>query len=58
MDEKVLVLCEKSLLKFSSNLYVLRPPQPEKRLLKIEELIESINVNFAFDVLCPLHTNC
>ena len=30
MDEKVLVLCEKLLSKFSSNLYVLRPPESEK----------------------------
>ena len=30
MDEKVLVLCEKWLSKFSSNLYVLRPPESEK----------------------------
>ena len=30
MDEKVLVLCEKRLSKFSSNLYVLRPPESEK----------------------------
>ena len=30
MDEKVLVLCEKCLLKISSNLYVLRPPESEK----------------------------
>ena len=30
MDEKVLVLCEKWLLKFLSNLYVLRPPESEK----------------------------
>ena len=29
MDEKVLVLCEKWLSKFSSNLYVLRPPESE-----------------------------
>ena len=28
--EKVLVLCEKSLLEFSSNLYVLRSPESEK----------------------------
>ena len=32
MDEKVLVLCEKLLSKFSSNLYVLRPPESEKRV--------------------------
>ena len=31
MDEKVLVLCEKWLLKFSSNIYVLRPPESEKK---------------------------
>ena len=31
MDEKVLVLCEKWLSKFSSNLYVLRPPESEKK---------------------------
>ena len=30
MDEKVLVLCERWLSKFSSNLYVLRPPESEK----------------------------
>ena len=30
MDEKVLVLCEKWLSKFSSNLYVLRPPESDK----------------------------
>ena len=30
MDEKVLVLCEKWLSKFSSNLYILRPPESEK----------------------------
>ena len=30
MDEKVLVLGEKLLSKFSSNLYVLRPPESEK----------------------------
>ena len=30
MDEKVLVLCDKWLSKFSSNLYVLRPPESEK----------------------------
>ena len=30
MDEKVLVLCEKWLSKFSSNLYVLRHPESEK----------------------------
>ena len=30
MDEKVLVLCEKLLSKFSSNLYVLRPPESEE----------------------------
>ena len=30
MDEKVLVLCEKLLPKFSSNLHVLRPPKSEK----------------------------
>ena len=29
-DEKALVLCEKTLLKFSSNLYVLSPPEFEK----------------------------
>ena len=28
--ETVLVLCEKSLSEFSSNLYVLRPPESEK----------------------------
>ena len=32
MDEKVLVLCEKWLSKFSSNLYVLRPPESETRV--------------------------
>ena len=32
MDEKVLVLCEKWLSKISSNLYVLRPPESEKRV--------------------------
>ena len=32
MDEKVLVLCEKWLSNFSSNLYVLRPPESEKRV--------------------------
>ena len=32
MDEKVLVLCEKWLSKTSSNLYVLRPPESEKRV--------------------------
>ena len=32
MDEKVLVLCEKLLSKISSNLYVLRPPESEKRV--------------------------
>ena len=31
--EKVLVLCEKWLTKFSSNLYVLRPPESEKTVL-------------------------
>ena len=30
MDEKVFVLCEKLLLEFSSNLYVLRLPESEK----------------------------
>ena len=30
MQQKVLVLCEKSLLEFSSNPYVLRPPESEK----------------------------
>ena len=30
INEKVLVLCEKLLLKFSSNHYVLRPPESEK----------------------------
>ena len=30
MDEKVLVLCEKWLSKFSSNIYVLRTPESEK----------------------------
>ena len=34
MDEKVLVLCEKWLLKFLSNLYVLRPPESEKTVFK------------------------
>ena len=34
MDEKVLVLCEKWLSKFSSNLYVLRPPESEKWFLR------------------------
>ena len=32
MDEKALVLCEKWLSKFSSNLYVLRPHESEKRV--------------------------
>ena len=32
MDEKVLVLCEKWLSIFSLNLYVLRPPESEKRV--------------------------
>ena len=34
INEKVLVLCEKLLLKFLSNLHVLRPPESEKTIFK------------------------
>ena len=40
INEKVLVLCEKLLPKFSSNLYVSRPPESEKILDRIIRLIE------------------
>ena len=37
--EKVLVFCEKSLSEFTSNLYVLRPPESGKAVSEIENSI-------------------
>ena len=39
MDEKVLVLCEKPLSEFWSNLYVLRPPESEKMVFTKVKMI-------------------
>ena len=44
MDEKILVLCEKWLSKFSSNLYVLRPPESEKMVFTKNDVPEVLNV--------------
>ena len=55
MDEKVLVLCEKWISKFSWNLYVLRPPESEKTVFtKVSVCLsvwEVINTLLRFSIL-------
>ena len=50
MDEKVLVLCEKWLSKFSSNLYVLRPPEPEKMVFTKVSVCLSVRLSVCLSV--------
>ena len=50
MDEKVLVLCEKWLSKFSSNLYVSRPPESEKMVFTKVSVCPSVCLSVCLSV--------
>ena len=50
MDEKVLVLCQKWPSKFSSNLYVLRPPESEKMVFTKVSVCPSICLSVCLSV--------
>ena len=55
MDEKVLVLCEKWLSKISSNLYVLRPPESEKRVFPKVSVCLSVVCGITLDRIIRLN---
>ena len=50
MDEKVLVLCEKWISKFSSNLYVLRPPESEEMVFTNVPVCPSVRLSVCLSV--------
>ena len=53
--EKILVLCEKLLTKFSSNFYVLRPPETEKTVFTNVKFAQIICLNKVYKFCLRLY---